>query len=54
VYREHYMVAEISAPLFGYSLDRFALDIFFLALIGTVYRVIAYFLLTRLNVDKQR
>ena len=54
VYREHYMVAEVSAPLFGYTLDRFALDIFLLAVIGTVYRVAAYFLLTRLNIDKQR
>ena len=54
VYREHYMVAEVSAPLFGYTLDRFALDIFLLVVIGVAYRVIAYFALTRLNVDKQR
>ena len=53
-YRAHFMVAEVSAPLFGYSLDRFALDVFLMIVIGTAYRVIAYFLLTRLNVDKQR
>ena len=53
-YRAQYMVAEVSAPLFGYTLDRYAADIAAMMGIGTIYRILAYFLLTRLNVEKQR
>jgi hypothetical protein len=30
------MVAEVSAPLFGYSLDRFGFDIFMTLFIGMI------------------
>jgi hypothetical protein len=53
-YREHFMVAEISAPAFGYTLDRYDLDIGICVAMGTAYRVIAYILLIALNRDKQR
>lgn len=53
-YRSKYLVEEVSAPLFGYTLDRFAVDITMMLLIGTAYRAIAYVLLVRVNRDKQR
>jgi hypothetical protein len=53
-YRDHYMVAEVSAPLFGYTLDRFALDIALIVLIGAVLRVAAYVLLVNIDKHKQR
>jgi len=53
-YRNMYMVEEVSAPLFGYTLDRFGYDIGMIMLIGLMYRVIAYLLLIYSNRDKQR
>lgn len=53
-YRQIYMVEEVSAPLFGYTLDRFAVDITLMLLIGVVHRVLAFLLLIGLNRDKQR
>jgi succinate dehydrogenase hydrophobic anchor subunit len=53
-YRDLYMVAEVSAPLFGYTLDRFGLDIAMMLVIGTAYRAVAFVLLVGLNRDKQR
>lgn len=48
-YRDLYMVEEVSAPLFGYTLDRFGLDCGMIVLIGFVMRVIAYGLLILLR-----
>lgn len=53
-YRHVYMVKEVSAMLFGYTVDRLPLDIGLTILIGTVYRVVAYFGLVLINRDKQR
>lgn len=53
-YRDHFMVTEISAPLFGYTLDRFALDIATTVALGVAYRIVAYLLLILLNRSKQR
>ena len=53
-YRRLYMVAEVSAPLFGYTLDRPDVDVVVTLIIGTAYRAIAYLLLIGLNRSKQR
>lgn len=54
VYRAHYMVAEVSAPLFGYTLDRFATDMWVLLGIGCAFRALALLLMLVLQRDKQR
>jgi hypothetical protein len=48
------MAEEVSAPLFGYTLDRPLADIAVCVAIGTAYRAIAYGLLIGLNRSKQR
>lgn len=53
-YRHIYMVKEVSAVLFGYTVDRLPLDIGITILIGAVYRFVAYFGLVYINQDKQR
>lgn len=53
-YRTLFLVEEVSAPLFGYTLDRFALDIGLACAIGIVYRIIAYILLIRIDRHKQQ
>ena len=53
-YRRLYMAEEVSAPLFGYTLDRPLADIAVCVAIGTAYRAIAYGLLIGLNRSKQR
>ena len=53
-YRRLYMAEEVSAPLFGYTLDRPSVDIAVCIVIGTAYRAIAYALLIGLNRSKQR
>eukprot|EP00455_Lapot_gusevi_P045021 TRINITY_DN5716_c0_g1_i5.p1 TRINITY_DN5716_c0_g1~~TRINITY_DN5716_c0_g1_i5.p1 ORF type:complete len:859 (+),score=112.28 TRINITY_DN5716_c0_g1_i5:76-2652(+) len=49
-----FRVHEVSAPIFGYTLDRFGFDIGMMCLIGMIYRLVAYLLLIGLNRDKQR
>jgi hypothetical protein len=44
-YRNHYMVTEVSAGIWGYTLDRFSFDIFMMILLGLVERAVAYFLM---------
>jgi len=53
-YRDTYMVAEVSAPLFGYTLDRYGFDIFAMLAIGLAHRTLAFGFLVGLNRDKQR
>ena len=53
-YRDVFMVDEVSAPLFGYTMDRFGWDCFMCILIGAMYRVIAAVLLLGLNRERQR
>ena len=53
-YRRLYLVEEVSAPLFGYTLDRLPTDVAYIILIGSAYRVVAYALLVSLNRSKQR
>lgn len=53
-YRDHYMVAEVSAPLFGYTLNRFAVDTAALLAIGCGFRALALLLMLVLQRDKQR
>jgi len=54
LYRDLFLVEDVSAPLFGYTLDRLPFDVGMILLIGAAYRVIAYFLLIGLNRNKQR
>jgi hypothetical protein len=53
-FRGIYQVDEIDAPLWGYKLDNFGVDMVVIAAIGTAYRVGAYILMIALNRDKQR
>lgn len=52
--REHFMVDDVSAQVWGYTLDRTALDFSLIILIGCIYRVVAFGLLVGLNREKQR
>jgi len=52
-YRNHYMVVEVSAGIWGYTLDRYALDITLIIILGTILRGIAYFLMVFLNRKEQ-
>ncbi len=55
-YRDLYMVEEISAPYFGYTLDRFGTDCAIILVIGFVLRAVAYvllILLRRMNKDRR-
>ncbi len=53
-YRELFMVEEISAKLFGYELNRFAMDMGIAFLLALVYRVVAFGLLLLVDRQKQR
>ena len=53
-YREIFMVEDISAQLFGYTLDRMSTDVAMCVTIGVLYRVLAGALLLLVNRDKQR
>jgi hypothetical protein len=53
-YRELFMVEELSAKLFGFELDRYALDIGIAVLLAFAYRVVAFGLLLVVNRQKQR
>lgn len=53
-YRRLYMVQEVSAPLFGYTLDRFGTDLAIVAAIGIGFRILAYILLITVDRTKQR
>jgi len=53
-YRRHFMAVEVSAGVWGYTLDRLALDISLMILIGLAYRVAAFGLLVGLNRSRQR
>eukprot|EP00455_Lapot_gusevi_P045018 TRINITY_DN5716_c0_g1_i14.p1 TRINITY_DN5716_c0_g1~~TRINITY_DN5716_c0_g1_i14.p1 ORF type:complete len:849 (+),score=122.53 TRINITY_DN5716_c0_g1_i14:76-2622(+) len=49
-----FRVHTVSAPIFGYTLGRYAFDIGMMFIIGVIYRIVAYLLLVGLNRDKQR
>ena len=53
-YRHVMRVADISAPLWGYTLDEYPLDLGLMFVIGTLYRTFAYFLMIWLHRDRQR
>jgi hypothetical protein len=52
-FRNIYNVDDTSAPNLGYTLDRVSFDIFMMFLIGTVIRVICYFVMIFYNRKKQ-
>jgi hypothetical protein len=52
--RHVYQVDDISAKNWGYSLDRYGMDVGMMIVIGFVYRVIAYLLLIFLNRRKTK
>lgn len=51
--REIYAVDKTQES-FGYNLNRFALDLAMMALLGTLYRIVSYVLLVNMHRDKQR
>jgi hypothetical protein len=53
-YREHFMVLEVSAPFWGYTMDRLGLDLAIMLIIGFVYRLAAFVLLVSLNKELQQ
>ena len=53
-YRDHFMVLEVSAGIWGYTLDRFALDIGMMILLGLLMRVVAFVLMVALNRKEQK
>ena len=53
-YRAHFMVQEVSAGVWGYTLDRFGIDITLMIFIGFAYRVVALCFLVGLNRERQR
>jgi hypothetical protein len=53
-YRSLYMVAEVSAPSFGYTLDRFGTDMGAVVAIAVGYRLIAYPMLLYINSARHR
>jgi len=52
-FRNLYRVESVSAQYFGYTLDRFALDLGMMAILGVGLRVLAFFLLILTNRRKQ-
>lgn len=52
-YRDLFMVDDVSAPFWGYTLDRVGLDLFYMFAIAMVYRAIAFVLMVCLNRRKQ-
>ena len=53
-YRNHFMVLEVSAGIWGYTLDRFSLDIFMMILLGLGMRAVAFLLMIGLNRKEQK
>ena len=53
-YREHFMAEEVSAGVWGYTLNRFGTDIALMLTIGLVYRAAALAFLIGLNRERQR
>ena len=53
-YRNHFMVTEVSAGIWGYTLDRFGLDVFMMILLGLVERAVAYVLMVAIDRDVRR
>jgi hypothetical protein len=53
-FRHLYQVDEIDAPIWGYQLDNYGMDIAMIFVLGTAYRVIAFILMIALHRDKQR
>ena len=53
-YRDHFMAKDVSAAVWGYTLDRFAVDVTLMLVIGLAYRVVAFAFLVGLNRDRQR
>jgi len=53
-FRHLFRVEEISAPFFGYTLDRFGQDIAYMVVIGVLLRVLAFFSLIFVNKIKQQ
>ena len=53
-YRDHFMVLEVSAGIWGYTLDRFTLDIGMMILLGLIMRVLAFALMVALNRKEQK
>ena len=53
-YRNHFMVTEVSAGIWGYTLDRFGLDVFLMLLLGVVERAVAFVLMVVVDREKQK
>ncbi len=53
-YRNHFMVEEVSAGIWGYTLDRFSLDICIMLLLGLAMRAAAFVLMVVLNRKEQK
>ncbi len=53
-YRTHFMVQDVSAGVWGYTVDRFGVDITLMIFIGFAYRVVALGFLVGLNKERQR
>ena len=50
-YRNHFMVTEVSAGIWGYTMDRFGFDVFMMVMLGLVERAVAYVLMISLDRD---
>jgi ABC-type multidrug transport system ATPase subunit len=53
-FRNHYMVTEVSAGIWGYTLDRFGFDVFMMVLLGLVERAVAYVLMVSIDRDVRK
>jgi len=53
-FRNVMQVDQISAPIWGYTLDQYGLDVFLILLIGIVYRILAFLLMIFTHRDKQK
>lgn len=51
---KHVYNSELANSQFGYTLDRVMVDFFMMVVIGSVFRVVAYFAMISLNRDKQK
>jgi hypothetical protein len=54
VFEGVYEINRISADIFGYTLGRYVLDLFWMLVAGVIFRIVAFFLLILLNRQKQR
>ena len=53
-YRSHFMVLEVSAGIWGYTLDRFAVDVVMMLVLGLAMRALAFGLMIGLNRKEQK